>query len=122
MNARSENKQNMSKMNHWNYDTCYEEASKYKSRVEFQRNNGYAYKVAAKNGWLDDYTWFEKKLKPVGYWNSYEHCYDEAKKFNSRSEFLDNSQMAYNSARKNGWLDDYTWLERPCCIQQKVES
>ena len=44
----------------WNKKTCYEEAKKYKSRTQFCRENGSAYYVARKNGWLNDYTWFIK--------------------------------------------------------------
>ena len=39
---------------HWTYETCYEEAKKYKSRKEFCDNAHTAYDVARKNGWLDE--------------------------------------------------------------------
>ena len=39
----------------WNFDTCYIEAKKYKTRTEFQKNNAYAYQVARKNNWIDDF-------------------------------------------------------------------
>ena len=38
----------------WNYDTCLEEARKYKSRGEFQKKCMGAYVAAFRNGWLDD--------------------------------------------------------------------
>lgn len=41
--------------NHWTYKTCMEESKKYMSRGEFCKGNGSAYKVALKNGWLDDF-------------------------------------------------------------------
>lgn len=63
-----------------------------------------AYKVALKNGWLDDYTWFISKQKPSGYWN-YETCYQEALKYNSRWEFAKGCNSGYQVACKNGWLD-----------------
>ena len=37
---------------------------------------------------------------------SYEECKKEASKYKSRCEFRDVKGGAYNSARKNGWLDD----------------
>ena len=48
--------------------------------------------------------------KPRGYWHIYENCYNVAKKYNSRSEFMHGNFGAYTSARKNGWLNDYTWF------------
>ena len=95
---------------YWNRETCFDEAKKYKSRIEFKENNSSAYRAALKNGWLDDYTWFEIKHKSKDYWNK-ETCYVEAKKYKSKKEFHDKCRLAYESAKTNGWLDDYTWLK-----------
>lgn len=38
---------------YWNYEKCYQEALKYKSRNEFQKGCGSAYHAALKNKWLD---------------------------------------------------------------------
>ena len=97
----------------WNKKTVFEEAKKYKTRSEFQKNSGTAYQVACKNKWLDDYTWFKesRKQKPNGYWNVYENCHEEALKYNTRSEFRKGCETAYIVARKNKWLDDYTWFK-----------
>ena len=43
----------------WDYYSVYEEAKKYKSRVEFEHGARGAYKVACQNGWMDLYDWFE---------------------------------------------------------------
>ena len=96
--------------NHWTYENCMEESKKYKSRSEFCKGNGSAYNVARKNGWLDEYTWFKRLVKPNGYWD-YERCMEESKKYISRGEFSNGCSRAYEVARKNGWLNDYTWLE-----------
>ena len=96
--------------NHWTYENCMEESKKYKSRSEFCKGNGSAYNVARKNGWLDEYTWFKRLVKPNGYWD-YERCMEESKKYISRGEFSNGCSRAYEVARKNGWLDDFTWLE-----------
>lgn len=45
----------------WTYEACYEAALDCKSRSEFQKKHSGAYKASAKNGWLDDYTWFQRK-------------------------------------------------------------
>lgn len=48
----------------------------------------------------------QKEKKPNGYW-TYEHCYEETKKYKSRGEFRNNAGSAYNAALKNGWLDEF---------------
>ena len=94
----------------WTYEACYEEAKKYKTKRDFQVCCSRGYVVANKNNWLKDYTWFESKCKPNGYWN-YETCYEEAKKYISLSDFIKNSATAYEFALKNDWIKDYTWLK-----------
>lgn len=93
-----------------NYEHCYEEAKKYKSRKRFQKNCSGAYTKAFRNGWLNDYFWFEEMKKPNGYWNK-ETCYEEAKKYSSKKDFRDNANGAYQLAYKEGWLNDYSWLK-----------
>ena len=95
----------------WTYEACYEEAKKYKTRTEFHDNNCVAYKIACKNKWINDYTWFVNKRKPNGYWNDYDKCYEEAKKYKSRCEFQYGHGNAYEWAKKNNWLDDYNWFD-----------
>ena len=45
-----------------NYDACYQEALKYKTRWDFAKGCMGAYAVALANGWLDDYKWFERPV------------------------------------------------------------
>lgn len=92
---------------YWNYERCYEESRKYKTRSEFQKGNSTAYGIAVRNKWLDD--WFELAQNPKGYW-TYERCYEEAHKYQTRNEFKINSCAAYNTALRKKWLDDYTWF------------
>ena len=35
---------------------------------------------------------------------------EESKKYNTRNEFQKGNGSAYNVARKNGWIEEYTWL------------
>ena len=91
------------KYGYWHYETCMEESKKYKSRGEFCKGSSGAYDVARRNGWLDEYTWFEDgRIK----W-TYENCMEESKKYNTRTEFNKGNGSAYDVARKNGWLDDF---------------
>lgn len=49
------------KKSKWNFDTCMTEAKKYHTRSEFAANARHAYLLALNRGWLDLYTWFQKK-------------------------------------------------------------
>lgn len=95
----------------WCYETCMEAAKQFTIYTDFANAYPKALDVARKNGWVDEYTWLERKSKPSGYW-TYEHCYEEAKKYKSRVEFEKESGSAYGVAVKNGWLDDYTWIPK----------
>lgn len=95
----------------WDKEKCYEEAKKYKTRGEFCQGCKGAYIKALKTGWIDEYTWLKSRQNvPTGYWDNYEHCYEEAKKYTSRRRFQKGSMGAYMKALKNGWLDNFTWL------------
>lgn len=95
----------------WNRETCYNEAKKYKTRGEFCEGSKGAYIKALKTGWIDEYSWLKSRQKvSAGFWDNYEHCYEEAKKYTSRRRFQKESTGAYAKALKNGWLNDYTWL------------
>ena len=95
----------------WSKDTCLKESKKYKTRGDFSKGCIGAYNKALKEGWLDEFTWLcSRQTKPAGYWNNYEHCYEEAKKYKNRRAFLKGCSGAYTKALKNGWLDDYTWF------------
>ena len=96
---------------YWTYERVVEVAKKYTSRGEFGVNSKHVYEIARKNGWLKEFDWLSHiDRKPRGYWQNYEHCYEEAKKYNSTIEFENNSGGAYNASLKNGWLKDFTWF------------
>lgn len=42
---------------------------------------------------------------------TYYLCYEEAKKYNSRTDFQRSCYGAYRAARKNKWIGDYDWLK-----------
>ena len=44
---------------YWTKEKVFKESKKYKGRYEFQRKNRKAYRVALKNGWLDEMTWLK---------------------------------------------------------------
>lgn len=96
---------------YWTYETCLEEAKKYKTRGQFSKGCQTAYHRAKKENWIEDYTWFVSDSTPAGYW-TYEKCFVEAKKYRTRSEFIQKAGYVYKLALQRGWLDDYTWLEK----------
>ena len=45
-----------------------------------------------------------------GKWNR-KTCFEEARKYHSASEFGKANGSAYDAARRNGWIKDYTWFD-----------
>ncbi len=50
----------------------------------------------------------KKERKPMGYWNIKENVLKEALSYSSRSKFTELSNGAYESALRNGWLEEAT--------------
>ena len=48
--------------------------------------------------------------KHYGYWNIKENVIREAKKYKTRRQFQLNCCGAYQSAIRNGWIDEMDWL------------
>ena len=71
-----------------------------------------AYASAYKNGWLNDYYWLERERIKRGFWQDYNNCYNEAKKYARKVDFMNNARSAYVSALRKGWLKDYTWFKK----------
>lgn len=84
----------------WDQRTVSQEASKYSSKSEFQKNNQSAYLVALRLGLLDK---LFPDTEPQKRWDE-ESISREAAKYSSRSEFADNSQGAYTAAKRLGIL------------------
>lgn len=63
-----------------------------------------------------------------GKWN-WKTCYEEAKKYKTKSDFIKNNGSAYSAARKNGWLKEYIWLKNKrhetwtyeACLQESLK-
>lgn len=93
--------------------SCRAIAKQFKTRTEFAHGDFHAYKVALKNGWLDDYTWFTKQPG-----HDREACFNMAKDCKSRSEYAKKHPGAYLHALKNNWISNYTWfsIPKPKCI------
>ncbi len=94
----------------WNYDTCKEEALKFRTKVEFAKGSSGAYDAARANGWLKDFV-FDEIKKPNGYW-TYERCKEEAVKYKTKTGLQKGNSSAYNAALENGWLNDFDFEEK----------
>ena len=91
------------KKSKWHYDNCFQEAKKYKHKVDFKKAAPHAYSKARENGWLDDYTWLISLRKGKNYWTK-EQCYEEAKKYKSKTDFMKSCPTAYSKSLENGWM------------------
>lgn len=94
----------------WTYETCREEALKYKLRTEFMKNCPGAYNFARTNRWLDKF--FDKPPVKKSAWTE-SSCREEAKKYMTRTEFKKGCASAYAQASKLGWLKEYDWFVHP---------
>jgi hypothetical protein len=89
----------------WTFNKCKKEASKYNSRVEFQKNSNGAYSRAQLEGWLDEIC--KHMVRPVVHnkkW-TFEICQEEALKYKTKIEFDTQNHLCYKAAYKMGWLD-----------------
>lgn len=88
----------------WTLEICRQEALKYSYRTSFQKNSP-AYKAAYKYCWLDEICSHMVKPKPHNYKWTFEECEKEAKKYSFKKDFQSNSNIAFQKASKNKWLE-----------------
>ena len=92
---------------YWNPDRCKESALKYKTRMEWDKGECSAYRAAQKNGWLDECCGHMEELqKPKRYWHNLDKCKESALKYKTRGAWQKGETSAYQTAFKNGWLDE----------------
>jgi predicted GIY-YIG superfamily endonuclease len=91
----------------WTFERCKKEALKYKTIKDFRINSYQAYNSSIRYKWLDIITQhlIRQHAGKSSKW-TFELCREEALKFLKRNIFKHKSNGAYNSARKNGWLDE----------------
>ena len=96
----------------WCKEKCFEEAKKYKTRSEFQKNSSQAYHISMKKGWIEEMTWFPKnRIHPNGYWRNEENFLKEAIKYNTKKELEKGNLAACNAGWKYGYFNDVTWFK-----------
>lgn len=99
--------------NYWTKEQCKIEASKYKSRADFQKSSNVAYTKSCKNKWIDEICSHMVEIKkPNNYWTK-ERCKAEAIKYQSKKEFREQAGNVYAIAHKRGWIDEICSHMRP---------
>ena len=93
----------------WTKEKVFEESRKYTFISEFQKKSSVAYRVSVKNGWLDEMTWLKRQRKKHKIYTKKE-CIIISKQYQSRSELKRINYTIWDMCRKNGWLDEMTWL------------
>lgn len=84
-------------------DKIIETARGYKNQTELKINNLELYDICNDNGWLKEAF---IKQKTVKYSISYEMCKEIVSNYKFRHEFKDGDRLAYNFAKRNGWLNN----------------
>ena len=90
---------------YWTFERCQKVASKYKSKIEFKKNDGSAYSTAVRNGWIEQICTHMVRPVPKVKW-TYENLVEEAKMYKTKKDFKSFSHSAYVTAIRNGILDE----------------
>lgn len=94
---------------YWTYDKCEEITKNYSIHSEFTKDHPNVYSVIHKNNWVEllihmkHLTKSGKGRKVSDDFDTIEKCTEEALKYRTRSEMLENSSLAYSIIRKNNW-------------------
>jgi hypothetical protein len=97
----------------WTRERIIEESKKYSSRSEFAQKSQTAYHHACEDKSIFmEMPWLVEKKKPDGWWNDKERVMDEGRKYQTRTAFANGSYSAWKAAKKNGWIEEMTWLKR----------
>lgn len=85
----------------WTRETVFEESKKYSSRSEFKKMSSGAFRIAYRNGWLDEMNWLVHPApKPIK-WTK-DAVFEESKKYTSINDFNLGNASAYSVTRKKG--------------------
>lgn len=96
---------------YWTKEKLQDEANKYKTRQEFNKNNSRAYQIAVKKDLIDDLfkdhnnQGLSDQREFDGFWTK-ERLQKEANKCQTRIEFQKKYPRAYNAASKKKMIDE----------------
>lgn len=92
--------------NYWTKERCQEEALKYETRKDFNKNCVSAYNRSVKNKWIDEIcSHMIRIIHKKGFWTK-EKCQEEALKYQTKNEFENNCGSGYDAARRYKWIDE----------------
>jgi hypothetical protein len=87
----------------WTYKRCQEEALKYNTKSEFQKNSK-LYQFAYKRKWLNEICSHMKILKKEKF--TLKECKELALQCNTRNKFNKKFNSAYCASLDNNWTND----------------
>ena len=93
----------------WTYNTCKEEAMKYKRYKDFIKNSRTAYEKAWKYGWLKEYTWLTKGGDKKEDIRTLDDCIKIAKQYKTYAEFRKNESLIYSYCKYKKWNKQIIW-------------
>ena len=97
---------NFTPIGYWTKERCVEHAKQFNSLKDWVKANKTPSTKARSNGWHDECTaHMVQSINPRGYWTK-ERCIETSLKCNSYNEWVIMSKSSYNSALKNGWVDE----------------
>lgn len=70
---------------YWSKERCYQEAEKYDTIKDFETNSKCACVISRRNGWMEDYVWLTRLVKPSGYWRNKDNVFDAARKCKTKN-------------------------------------
>lgn len=95
----------------WTYEKCLEEAKKHSTRSDFQKSNPSVYIKCLNNGWINNFYWMKAGPSIHKKW-VYDTCLEEAKKYSTKKDFIEQSWTCYCVCSRNKWLKDFNWLKK----------
>jgi hypothetical protein len=82
---------------------CVEDASKYATKTDWERNSWSIFYYAKKNNWLNECL---KKTGKIKIDLTLEDCIKEASKYRYTYEWIKADHASFNTAKKNNWLEE----------------
>jgi hypothetical protein len=94
-------------LNYWNYEKCKDAALKVNNLNDFKCQFPGAYNASYKNNWIDEICVHmnKKHQNSRNYWTKVK-CQEEALKYNTRNDFIQNKPGVFSKAYKMGWINE----------------
>lgn len=88
----------------WNdKENVMNEAKKYRTVYELQRKCYSCYCGMKRNGWLLEAFPNLANVKPSNFWNNFQNCKEEVRKYSRLIDLITSNKSCYNAIMRNGW-------------------